>query len=221
MLAAYKGYELQLLQGASVTLQLALVSLAFGLLIGLVLCAGKLSRHSALRATCYGIANVFRGLPELLVIFLSYFGVQIALNHLFGEGISLNPFIAGTLALSLIFGAYASEVFRAAFIALPKGQIEAALAFGLPRFRILLRIELPQVIQIALPSLGSLWLIMLKDTSMVAVIGLQELMRKAQIGTATAKDPFLFYGTAALLYVLISLASTMLLRLLEKRREAR
>jgi len=221
MLPAYKGYELQLLDGALVTLELALTSLAFGLLIGLLLCAGKLSRHSALRATCNAIANVFRGLPELLVIFLSYFGVQIALNHFIGEGISLNPFIAGVLALSLIFGAYASEVFRAAFLALPKGQIEAALAFGLSPLRILFSIELPQVIQIALPSLGSLWLIMLKDTSMVAVIGLQELMRKAQIGTATVKDPFLFYGTAALLYVLISLASSGLLRLLKNKRGAR
>ncbi len=213
----YEGFQWQLLEGTIVTIQLALASLAVGLVIGLVLCMGKLSRHGWLRGFCYGFANVFRGLPELLVILLSYFGVQVLFNEFAGGAVSVDPFAAGVTALSLIFGAYSSEVFRGGFQALPSGQTEAALAFGLSRWRTLVTIQFPQVLRLALPSLGSLWLIMLKDTSMVAVIGLQELMRKAQIGTATTKEPFLFYGTAALIYVLVSIASSAILKALKRR----
>ncbi|MGO2133158.1 MAG: ABC transporter permease subunit [Halomonas sp.] len=208
MIPNYQGFGDDLFHGALVTIQLALASGIGGVAIGLLLCAGKISRFSPLRFICFGIANIFRGLPELLVILLAYFGLQSILNEHYEGSISINPFVAGILALSLISGAYTSEVFRAAYHAVNKGQIEAAVSYGMNSYRTFVSIRGPQMLRISLPSLGNLWLLLLKDTSLVAVISLNELMRQAQIATATTKDPFLFYGTAAIIYIIISIITT-------------
>jgi polar amino acid transport system permease protein len=208
MFPNYQGFGNDLLQGALVTMQLALASGLGGIAIGLLLCAGKLSGSTVPRFLCFGIANIFRGLPELLVILLTYFGVQVLLNEYSGSSFSINPFAAGVISLSLIAGAYASEVFRAAYNAVPNGQIEAAVAYGMSSARTFISISGPQMLKIGLPSLGNLWLLLLKDTSLVAVISLNELMRNAQIATATTKEPFLFYGTVAMIYIMISILTT-------------
>lgn len=217
MILNYQGFGNDLLQGALVTLQLALASGLGGIVIGLLLCIGKLSSSITPRFICFGIANIFRGLPELLVILLSYFGLQALFNTYSGVSISIDPFTAGVISLSLISGAYASEVFRAAYNSVPNGQIEAAIAYGMSQARVFISISGPQMLKIALPSLGNLWLLLLKDTSLVAVISLNELMRNAQIATATTKEPFLFYGTAAIIYIIISILTTMLIK--QRRKE--
>jgi His/Glu/Gln/Arg/opine family amino acid ABC transporter permease subunit len=205
----------QLLSGLLLTIKLATASVAIGSPLGLLVAVAKMSPSALVRALAYGFANLFRALPELLVVLTVYFGVQQAVDRMFGQGLEISPFMAGAASLSLMFAAYASEVFRAAYLAIPQGQVEAARAFGMTEMRILRRIRLPQMLRIALPSLGNLWLGLLKDTSLVAVIGLNELMRNAQIATSVTKAPYTFYGAAALLYILVSMLSSALLRRLE------
>lgn len=205
----------QLLSGLLLTIRLAVTSVALGSPLGLLVAIAKLSPSGPVRVLAYGFANLFRALPELLVVLTVYFGVQQALDRIFGPGLGISPFMAGAASLSLIFAAYASEVFRAAYLAVPEGQVEAARAFGMSEMRILQRIRLPQILRFALPSLGNLWLGLLKDTSLVAVIGLNELMRNAQIATSVTKAPYVFYGVAALLYIIVSIISSALLRRLE------
>lgn len=154
------------------TLQLAVGALLCGSLFGFALAMAKVSSVTILRVLAYGIANLFRGLPELLTILIVYFGVQQLLNSAFDGKLEISAFTAGLVSLSLVFGAYSSEVFRAAYDAVPPGQIEAGKAFGMPAWLVMRRIHFPQLIKIAIPSLGNLWLVLLKDTSLVAVIGL-------------------------------------------------
>ena len=160
-------------------------------------------------------------MPELVVVLLIYFGtagILTAISDRFGYGyMELNPFAAGTLALGLTFGAYATEVFRGALLTIPAGQVEAAQALGLAKGRIFWRIVLPQMWRIALPGLGNLFMVLLKDTALVSVIGLDEIMRKAQIATGVTKQPFTFYFAAALIYLSITVFTMIALQLLEKR----
>lgn len=215
------GFGLQLLQGSVLTLKLAFASLAFGLPLGLAMAMGKLSRSPGCRLPCAVITSTLRALPELLVILIIYFGIQHALNALSATPYDIDPFAAGVTALGLIFSAYASEIFRGAYLAVPRGQREAAISLGLSPFKLFWLVQLPQMWRFAVPSLGNLWLVMLKDTSLVAVIGLQELMRKAQAATATTKQAFLFYSAAALLYIAMSLASSLIINYLNRRSQVR
>ncbi len=200
------GFGEQLLHGAAMTLQLAVAALSVGLVLGLVGATGRLSAFAPARALAGAYTTVVRGLPELIVVLIIYFGASrlltaaaAAIGH---DGfVELSPFAAGVIALGLTFGAYATEVFRGAILAIPKGQVEAAHAFGMGRWLTFRRIVLPQVWRIALPGLGNLFLVLLKDTSLVSVIGLEELMRKTQIAVGFTRAPFTFYLTAAVLYL--------------------
>ena len=212
-----QGFGAQLLAGAWLTIQLAVCASLLGSALGFATMLAKVSDSRMLRAAGFGFANLFRALPELLVILIVYFGLPQLLMALSGQRVEVGPFMAGVIALSLIFCAYSSEVFRGAWRGIPKGQVEAAMAGGMGPWLILRRIRFPQIVRLSLPSLGNLWLVLLKDTSLVAVIGLQELMRKAQMATSVTKDPFTFYGTAALLYVAISVVSSAGLQALERR----
>ncbi|MBD9624679.1 ABC transporter permease subunit [Ensifer sp. ENS06] len=214
------GFGFQLLEGAVLTLKLAFASLALGLPLGLAMAMGKLSKASVVRLPTTAATSVLRALPELLVILIIYFGIQNALNALSETPYDIDPFAAGVASLGLIFAAYASEIFRASYIAVPRGQREAATSLGLSPLTMFWLVQLPQMWRFAVPSLGNLWLVMLKDTSLVAVIGLQELMRKAQAATATTKQAFLFYSVAALLYILMSIASALVIRYLNRRSQA-
>lgn len=211
------GFGPQLLQGVMMTLQLAAVSLIFGIVIGL---AAALAKLSPIRWLARGVdvaTNLLRGLPELLTILILYYGVQTLFNSIFEEYVEVDGFTAGVAALSLVFGSYASETFRGAFLAIPAGQIEAAKSFGMSPWLIFRRIQLPQVWRYALPGLGNLWLVLIKDTSLVSVVGLQELMRKTQIATSVTKSPFTFYSVAAAIFIALTLVSTLVLRWMEQK----
>lgn len=207
-----QGFGDQLLLGAVMTLKLALGALVAGLVLGLLGAVGRLSAWLPARALAATYTTVVRGLPELLIVLIIYFGSSSLLSaaaRMMGyDGyVELSPYVAGVTALGLTFGAYASETFRGAILAIPKGQIEAAHAFGMGRWLSFRRIVLPQVWRIALPGLGNLFLVLLKDTSLVSVIGLEELMRKATIAVGFTREPFTFYLAAAVLYLLMTVVA--------------
>ncbi len=212
-----QGFGPQLLEGVLMTLRLAAVSLFLGIIIGL---AAAIAKMSSIRWLARGVdilTNLLRGLPELLTILILYYGVQNLFNAIFEDFVEVDGFTAGVAALSLVFGSYASETFRGAFLAIPIGQIEAAKSFGMSPFTVFRRIQLPQMWRYALPGLGNLWLVLIKDTSLVSVVGLQELMRKTQIATSVTKSPFTFYSVAALIFIAITVVSTLFLRWIEKK----
>ncbi len=212
-----QGFGPQLLEGVLMTLRLAAVSLFFGIIIGL---AAAIAKMSPIRWLARGVdifTNLLRGLPELLTILILYYGVQNLVNMIFDEYVEVDGFTSGVAALSLVFGSYASETFRGAFLAIPAGQVEAAKSFGMTPFMVFRRIQLPQMWRYALPGLGNLWLVLIKDTSLVSVVGLQELMRKTQIATSVTKSPFTFYTVAALIFIAITVISTLFLRWMEKK----
>lgn len=216
------GFGNQLLQGAMVTLQLALSSLAVGLILGLLGASAKLSSVKAFRWLANAYTTVIRGIPELLTVLIIYFGatqVLMAIAGLFGyqEYIEISSFAAGVTALGLTFGAYATEVFRGALQSIPKGQHEAAIALGMGSIRKFYRIILPQVWLVSLPGLGNLFLVLLKDTALVSVVGLDDIMRKANIAVSNTKEAFLFYLVAALMYLLLTIVSMVLVSYMEKR----
>ena len=215
-----QGWGDDLALGAVLTLQLAFASLGLGLVFGLATAGMKLSGRRVPVALANGFTTAIRGVPDLLTLFLIYFGSQFAVQALLSlvgyEGrVEVNGFWAGVLALSLVFGGYSSEVFRGAFLAIPKGQVEAAKAVGMPPRLIFRRILLPQVWRYALPGLGNLWLSLIKDTSLISVIAFDELLRKTFIAVGITKQPFLFYGVACLIYLAITTVSTGVLMRLE------
>lgn len=216
-----QGFGDQLLLGAWMTLKLAFGALCGGLVLGLAGAVAKLSEYRVARAAASTYTTVVRGLPELLVVLIIYFGSSAMLTTAAGwlghdEFIELSPYAAGVFALSLTFGAYATETFRGAILAIPKGQIEAARAFGMGRTMTFRRIVLPQVWRIALPGLGNLFLVLLKDTSLISVIGLEELMRKSTIAVGFTREPFTFYLTAAVLYLLMTVVTMIVLHYAER-----
>ncbi|MDP5056252.1 ABC transporter permease [Marinomonas hwangdonensis] len=216
------GFGDQLLQGAVVTIELALYSLFVGLILGLLGASAKLSSYKVLRWIAHGYTTIIRGIPELLTVLIIYFGatsVLMAIAGLFGydEYIEVGAFAAGVIALGLTFGAYATEVFRGALQAIPKGQHEAATALGMGPIRKFYRIILPQVWRVALPGLGNLFLVLLKDTALVSVVGLDDIMRKANIAVSSTKEPFLFYLVAAFMYLALTIISMVFVSYMEKR----
>ena len=190
------GFGPALVAGTLVTIQLALSSLALGLVLGLLGALAKTSPNKFLQGLGGTYSTIVRGVPELLWVLLIYFGTVsglAALGEFLGVGsLELNPFAAGTIALGLCFGAYATEVFRGAILAIPKGHREAGMALGLSKARILWKLILPQMWRIALPGLGNLFMILMKDTALVSVIGLEEIMRRSQIAVTASKEPFTF-----------------------------
>ena len=216
------GFGAQLAAGTLVTAGLAVASLAGGLLLGIAGAAAQMSRRRLPRAAAHAYTTAVRGVPELLVVLIVYFGASAVIGRvagLFGATgyFEPSPFIAGVVALSLTFGAYATEVLRGAFLAVPPGQTEAAYAIGLNRRQTFRHVLLPQVWRTALPGLGNLFLVLLKDTSLVSVVGLDELMRKSAIAVSYTREPFTFYFAAALIYLAMTACSMAGLQALERR----
>ncbi|MCB2101470.1 MAG: ABC transporter permease [Rhodobacterales bacterium] len=206
------GFGGQMALGALMTVQLALGALAVGLVLGLMGAVAKLSRDRLARAVGRGYTTIVRGIPELLVVLVIYFGSSGILTTVAGwlghdEFVELSPYVAGIIALGLTFGAYATEVFRGAILAVPIGQIEAARAYGMGPWLTFRRIVLPQVWRIALPGLANLFLVLLKDTSLISAIGLNELLRASYIGAQSSKDAFTFYTVAALIYLAMTVVA--------------
>jgi polar amino acid transport system permease protein len=207
------GFGPQLLLGAATTLELAFGALALGLVLGLLGASAKLSPRVWVRAPITLLLNLLRGVPEFLILLIVYFGAP----DLLGDAFSPGPFAAGALALALVFGAYSSETFRGGFLAVPLGQIEAARAFGMSPAQTFFRIRLPQAWRFALPGIGNLWQGLLKDTSLVSVLGLEETLRKASIAAEVTKHPFPFYLAAMAIYLGFITLSNPVFALLERR----
>lgn len=207
------GWGNQLLAGTWLTIRLALATLPFGLALGLLMALAKRSKNRWWRAFGNAYTTIFRGLPELLTIFIVYFGGQIVLQKfvsLFSDTpVEINGFVAGMVALGVVFSAYASEVFLGAFNNITRGQYEAAYALGLRPWATLRLVIVPQLVRLALPGLANLWLILLKDTALVSVIALEDLLRKTQIAVRVTKEPFLFFGVACLIYLALSMVSSI------------
>ncbi|HEY5718361.1 MAG TPA: ABC transporter permease subunit [Motiliproteus sp.] len=218
-----QGWGDELLSGLGVTLSLALVALPFGLALGFSVAAAAIKGGRLARAAAGVYTTTLRGLPELLTLFLIYHGGGLLLNRLLqwlapdAGYIELSPFVAGCTALAMVFGGYAGEVLRGAWQALDPGQREAAQAIGLARWQIFRLIEVPQMIRLALPGLGNLWISLLKDTALVSVIALDDLMRMANVAVGATKKPFLFYLTICLAYWLVCILCEYLLARLEAR----
>ena len=212
------GFGPALAAGALMTVKLALTALCLGLVLGLLGALAKTSPYKPVRWLGSTYSTLVRGVPELLWVLLIYFGSVNAVRAL-GEflgmpDLTLSAFAAGVIALGLCFGAYATEVFRGAILAIPKGNREAV---GLTKPRIFTRLVLPQMWRIALPGLGNLFMILMKDTALVSVIGLEEIMRQAQNAVTFAKHPFTFYMVAAVMYLGLTVLAMGTLHVLEKR----
>ncbi len=216
------GWGDELAEGAWLTLRLAAAALIVGLGLGLIGAAALISRRRTLRALGHAYVTLVRGVPELLVVFMVFFGGGFALQagmSLWGadDYVEIDAFAAGIAALGVMFGAYAAEVLAGAYRAVPKGQIEAARALGLAPLATARRVIWPQIWRLALPGLGNLWLVLLKDTSLVSVIALNELTRMANIAVGASKQPFTVYAAAAAVYLALTAVSMMALAVLERR----
>ncbi len=215
------GWGDELLAGFTVTITLALATLPFGLVMGLLIALAQISGEPSVRRAARIYTTIFRGLPELLTIFIVFYGGQMALQaivaHFSDEYVEVNAFAAGMLALGLVFSAYASEVFLSAFRGIPAGQWEGAAALGLSRWRAFRLVILPQLIRLSIGGLGNLWLILTKETSLVSVIALDELLRQTSVAVGVTKQPILFYSVACAIYLALSLVSSRGLTLIERR----
>lgn len=212
----YQGYGWVFWEGIKVTILVSLCTAPVAVVMGLLGAWGKLTKLRPANILANAYTTIVRGVPELVLILLVYYGVTILLQNLLTDLmgaqvlIDIDSFTAGVLTLGVIYGAFATEVFRGAFQAIPKGQIEAAHSFGMSRILTLRRIMLPQVWRFALPGLGNVWLVLLKATALMSVIQLEELMRWTDIGARNTKLPFTFYLTASFLYLGLTVLSMAL-----------
>lgn len=216
------GWGGQLASGLWLTLRLAFATLPLGLALGLLLALAILAKSRALSWIATLLATAFRALPELLTLFIIYYGSQFLLQWLMQLSgadvtVSINGFLAGMIALGIVFAAFASEIFVAAIRAIPQGQSEAAAALGLSPTTAFRYVVVPQVMRLALPGLGNLWFVLLKDTALVSIIALNDLMRQTQLAVANTKEPLFFYAVTCLIYLMISIASAGVVARIEAR----
>ena len=202
-----EGWGDEMLSGALMTMAVAVCSYLLGGCVGILFASLKLSRFVVLRYLADFYTTVVRGIPELLVIYLVFFGGGVLLRSIasgmFGYEGYIDPplFVTGMVCIGLSSGAYSTEVIRGAVLAVPVGQIEAAKAVGMSTAKRFWRILVPQVARFALPGLGNVWQLTLKETSLISVIGLVEIMRSAAVASGSTKEPFTFYLIAAVLYL--------------------
>ncbi|MGV6989144.1 arginine ABC transporter permease ArtQ [Testudinibacter sp. P80/BLE/0925] len=199
------------------TLGLAVCALILGLMMSMVFVVFETAKIRCIRNATSVFLTLLRGLPEILVVLLIYFGSTQVLFILTGDFVEFSPFWSGVVALAIIFAAYASQSLRGAIQAIPLGQWESASALGLSRAQAFMSIIMPQVWRHALPGLSNQWLILLKDTALVSLIGVNDLMRQAELSNANTHQPFTWYGIAALLYLAVTILSKIGIAYLEKR----
>lgn len=208
-----RGWGLALLLAAAMTVAVAASGFLLGAVFGALAATAKVAGGMVLRGIADLYTTVLRGVPDLLVIYLFYFGgssLLSAVGRLFGATgfVGLPAFATGALALGIVSGAYQAEVYRGAYLALAKGELEAARAVGMGRALMFRRIIAPQVLRYALPGLGNVWQLVLKESALVSVVGLVELLRQSQIGAGSTRQPFDFYAAAGILYLVITTLST-------------
>jgi len=216
------GYGWMLWEGLQVTLAVGVCAMVLALALGLLGAWGKLSRNRWAKGIAGTYTTIIRGVPELILILLVYYGTPTLIqNTLEGFGIDIvidiNPFLAGFITIGFIYGAFATEVFRGAFLALDRGQIEAARAIGMNRILVFRRVMLPQVWRFALPGLGNVWMVLIKATALISVIQLPELLRNSDIAARAVREPFTFYFAACLIYLAITIVSMLAQQVAERR----
>jgi len=217
-----RGWGGAMLLATLMTVGVSVCGFLAGGVIGTGVAAMKLSRSRVARIVADAYTTVLRGVPDLLVIYLFYFGGSLALTAVgrwFGaEGfIGLPAFAIGSLAIGVVSGAYQAEVLRGAYLALSRGELEAARSVGMSRALMFRRIVAPQVLRYAIPGLGNVWQLVLKESALISVTGLVELLRQSQIGSGSTRQPFTFFLTAAALYLLITTVSTWAFQRAEDR----
>jgi len=216
------GWAPLLLRGTVVTVLLSLATVPFGFGGGLLLALLKLSRSRVVRGFCAAYTTFFRGIPDLLSLFIVYFGLQSMLNWLaqrLGDGwrIEVNAFVAGVIALSVVVAAYSSEVWVASLNAVPPAQAEAARSLGLNRVQVFGLVVLPLLGRVALPGLGNIWTILVKDTSLISTLAVMDLLRAASEASRATTRPLLFYTAAAGVYMVFGVLSGIAQAALERR----
>jgi arginine/ornithine transport system permease protein len=216
------GYYLSILQGALLTVGVSVAALGVAILLGLLGATAKLSGRPVWVGLATVYTTVIRGVPELVLMLLIFYGGTIGLNHLMealGQtgSVDINPFLAGVITIGFIYGAYMTETFRGAILSIPKGQMEAAWAFGMGRVQTFWRITLPQMVRYALPGFTNNWLVLIKATALVSLIGLQDMTYLAKQASAATREPFTFFVFVAILFLLFTSASLWVLRRVERR----
>lgn len=221
-MSVFLGWQHELVRGVGMTLLAALVSLVFALVLGVLVALAKQARSRILRSLGTAYTTIIRGTPELLIIFFVYFGSTIAAGKVVAlltgaqRYVEVPTFVASVISLTIIFGGYMAESIRGGILALPKGQIEAADAFGFSRLSAFFQIKLPLIWRYALPALGNNWLSLIKATSLISMVGLEELMRKSNIAAGQTREYFRFYAIAAVIYLILTLINVIFLDQLEK-----
>lgn len=220
----FQGYGPLLWAGTLMTAKLAVLSLAAAVTLGLAGAAAKLSNNRLVAALGTFYTTLIRAVPDLVLMLLLFYGIQILLNDftdlLDWDQIDIDPFWAGVITLGFIYGAYFAETFRGAFLAVPRGQLEAGFAFGMSRSRVFRRILFPQMMRFALPGIGNNWQVLVKATALVSIVGLSDLVKAAQDAGKSTLDFFFFMLVAGAIYLAITTISNLVLIYLEKRYSA-
>ena len=216
------GWGDELFYATLMTIAVAITAMLIGFLFALIFTPLKLSKNKFLNLIANSYTTVIRGVPELLVIYLLFFGGTGAVMYVasifgYNEYIEINAFITGAFSIGIISGAYSTEVFRGAIQSIDKGQFEAANVLGLNKFGKFFKIILPQTLRLALPNLSNVWQITLKDTSLIMVTGLVEIMRQSYVAAGSTRDPLFFYSCAAILYLFLTFLSMKLINRLEAK----
>ncbi len=214
------GWGDELFRATLMTLAVSITAMLIGFSFAAIFTPLKLSKFKFLNLIANIYTTVIRGVPELLVIYLFFFGGSGAIMFvasMFGykDYIEINAFVTGSFAIGIISGAYSTEVFRGAIQSIDKGQFEAAKVLGFSKFKQFYKIVFPQMLRLAIPNLSNVWQITLKDTSLISVTGLVEIMRQSYIAAGSTRDPLFFYSFAAVLYLLLTFISMKLINKLE------
>ena len=214
------GWGDELFYATLMTIAVSITAMLVGFFFALIFTPLKLSKYKTLNLVGNFYTTVIRGVPELLVIYLFFFGGSGAIMYvasIFGyyEYIEINAFITGSMAIGIISGAYSTEVFRGAIQSIDKGQFEAAKVLGINKFGQFYKIILPQMLRLAIPNLSNVWQITLKDTALISVTGLVEIMRQSRIAAGATRDPLFFYSIAALIFLMLTFLSMRLINKLE------
>ncbi len=236
-----KGYGASIFSGAVLTIEVALLSLLLAMTLGMLGALAKMAPYRWARAIATLYTTIIRGIPDLVLMMLIFFGGQILLNNslyamnewinelmtsfnsahewteYLPDYVDISPFVAGILTIGFIFGAYMAETFRGAIMAVDKGELEAAKAYGMNGVLAFRRILLPQMIRHALPGFGNNWLVLLKTTALVSIIGLEDMVRVGSLAAGSTKMPFTFYMTISIIFLFFTSVSTGLLKLLERK----
>lgn len=220
----FSGFGPLLLSGTWMTIQLALLSLLLSVIIGLIGASSKLSSIRILRYIATAYTTLIRSVPDLVIMLLLFYSLQLGLNQITEalqmDQIDINPFVAGVITLAFIYGAYFTETFRGAFQSVPKGQIEAAMAYGMSPWQVFHRVLFPQMMRFALPGIGNNWQVLIKATALVSIIGLTDIVKITQDAGRSTMQLFFFSIVAAAIYLAITTVSNLILMWLERRYSA-